>query len=478
MADKQISALPEATSIGLEDLFVTQQNNQAKKVTGQTLVSELANALDGHGGIASIELDSTVGVVKTYTITFADGTTFDYEVSDGERGYTGAQTYVHIRYAAEYPVTTILTTPNKYIGIYAGTLSTAPSGVADYTWYEWKGAKGDTGVSIVSITKGTSSGNTDTYIVTFSNQTTTTFTVTNGSNIQGISKTSSSGLVDTYTVTLTDGTTTSFQVSNAKSITSITLVSGNHSAGQFDVYRVLFNDGDTFDFQVYNGANGTGAVSSVAGIPVVGEQGDVPLVVLTTTVPTTSTVGYINQFRYCTTNGVMYICVDDTGGTYTWRGTTVTIDSVLSSTSTNPVQNAVIYAALNGKVPTTRTINGNALSSDITLTAASLGAVPTTRTINGTTLANNIVTRLFFNNVSVATSAWVSDSTYTDYAYKAVISLNGVTADMFPEVVFLPDDVASGNFAPVVVSAAGSVTIYAKAVPSSAVTIPSIVCFA
>lgn len=41
-------------------------------------------------------------------------------------------------------------------------------------------------------------------------------------------------------------------------------------------------------------------------------------------------------------------------------------------------------------VPTTRTINGNALSSDITLTAEDVGAVPTTRTINGKALSNDI----------------------------------------------------------------------------------------
>ena len=41
MADKQISALPEATSIGTSDLFAVQQNNQAKKVAGQTLIVTL-----------------------------------------------------------------------------------------------------------------------------------------------------------------------------------------------------------------------------------------------------------------------------------------------------------------------------------------------------------------------------------------------------------------------------------------------------
>lgn len=51
----------------------------------------------------------------------------------------------------------------------------------------------------------------------------------------------------------------------------------------------------------------------------------------------------------------------------------VTIDSVLSSTSTNPVQNKVVNDALSGKVPTTRKINSKDLSSDITLSASDVG---------------------------------------------------------------------------------------------------------
>lgn len=50
------------------------------------------------------------------------------------------------------------------------------------------------------------------------------------------------------------------------------------------------------------------------------------------------------------------------------------VDSALSSTSTNPVQNKLIYSALAGKVPTTRKVNGKALSGDISLSAADVGA--------------------------------------------------------------------------------------------------------
>ena len=50
------------------------------------------------------------------------------------------------------------------------------------------------------------------------------------------------------------------------------------------------------------------------------------------------------------------------------------VDSSLSSTSTNPVQNKVVNAALSEKVSTTRTINGKALSANISLTASDVGA--------------------------------------------------------------------------------------------------------
>ena len=478
MADKQISALPEATEIGTSDLFVVQQNNQAKKVTGQTLVTDLAEMLDGHGGISSITLTSTSGLIKTYTITFTDESVTTFSVTDGSQGIPGAQTYVHFRWSVAYPVTTMLTTPNQYIGIYSGTSSTAPSNSSQYTWYLWKGQQGDTGVGITSVTKTSSSGSVDTYTITFSNGNTQTFNVTNGSNIASISKTSTSGLVDTYTVLLTNGDTTTFTVTNGKSISSIALVSGNHAAGTTDVYRITMNDGDTFDFSVYNGANGEGAVSTVAGIPVVGDQGDVPLIKIQNSAPTTSTAGYVNQLLYDTTGGVLYVCTAISGNTYTWRGASVTVDSALSSSSTNPVQNKVIYTALSGKVSTSTTVNGKALSSNITLTPSDIGAVPTTRTVNGNALSSDIVTRLIFTNVSVATSAWTSDSTYTDYDYKAVISTSNVTASMIPEVVFDPDDATSGNLAPVADSGSGSVTIYAKEVPSSSITIPTIICFA
>ena len=50
------------------------------------------------------------------------------------------------------------------------------------------------------------------------------------------------------------------------------------------------------------------------------------------------------------------------------------VDSALSSTSTNPVQNMVINSAIADKVPNVRTVNGKSLAANISLTAADVGA--------------------------------------------------------------------------------------------------------
>lgn len=81
-----------------------------------------------------------------------------------------------------------------------------------------------------------------------------------------------------------------------------------------------------------------------------------------------------------------------------------------------------------------------------------------------------------FSAVSVAASAWVSDSTYAAYPYAASIACSGVTASHVPEVVFGAAEAASGNFAPVALSGSGTVKIYAATKPTAAITVQSITC--
>ena len=78
-------------------------------------------------------------------------------------------------------------------------------------------------------------------------------------------------------------------------------------------------------------------------------------------------------------------------------------------------------------------------------------------------------------NKTIATSAWASDTTYTEYPYRASFALPSITALSFVEIVFSPADATSGNFAPVCDTYNGGVYIYAKAVPDAAITIPTII---
>lgn len=77
-------------------------------------------------------------------------------------------------------------------------------------------------------------------------------------------------------------------------------------------------------------------------------------------------------------------------------------------------------------------------------------------------------------NVSVATSAWASNATYTDYPYRAAVAVTGCTAAMTPDVVFELTDAVSGILAPVAECYNGGVYIYAAEVPAAAVTIATL----
>lgn len=204
MADKTISELVAATSVGSADLFVLEQSNTAKKLTGQVLENWLVSFADGHGGIQSWSYTPPVSpsLTGTLTLVLADESQIVVPIQNGAKGDTGAQTYVWIRWAAQEPTADnqLSATPDAWIGIYVGLNATAPTTRGSYTWYQYKGAqgdKGDQGESIATVTRTSGDG--------------------------------SPGSTDTYTITLSDGT-----------------VAGT--------------------FSVYNGLNGTGAVATVNGI--------------------------------------------------------------------------------------------------------------------------------------------------------------------------------------------------------------------
>lgn len=81
-----------------------------------------------------------------------------------------------------------------------------------------------------------------------------------------------------------------------------------------------------------------------------------------------------------------------------------------------------------------------------------------------------------FNDISVQTTQWKDDATYTEYPYMAEIVLTSVTDTMIPNVVFTTSDSISGNYAPVAESYNGGIKIWCKEIPTETLVIPTITC--
>ena len=185
MADKAISELVAAEQIKSTDMFVLEQDGTAKRLQGQTLLNWLTAAADGHGGISNIAKTGTDGLVDTYTITLADtttktftvtngngltafeklstvglvdtyrftrsdGTYFTFAVANGAKGDKGDAAHVWIKYASQQPTASSHSMgdlPDAWMGVYYGTAAEATDDWQQYTWYQIKGEKGDTGAA-------------------------------------------------------------------------------------------------------------------------------------------------------------------------------------------------------------------------------------------------------------------------------------------------------------------------------------------
>ena len=144
-----------------------------------------------------------------------------------------------------------------------------------------KGEPGDNGIGIRSIAKIKTEDLVDTYAITFTDGTLTTFTVTNGVKggqgekgdkgdkgdqgeqgvgIKSVNKISSEDLIDTYEIVFSDDTTTTFTIANGaageagEKGNGIVKIELTDSPNAFlDIYTIYFEDETTFDFEVHHG---------------------------------------------------------------------------------------------------------------------------------------------------------------------------------------------------------------------------------
>ncbi len=134
-----------------------------------------------------------------------------------------------------------------------------------------QGLQGPAGKGIVSITQTSSNGNVDTYTINYTDNTTSTFTVTNGVDGQGTNQTLTiSGNQLTIsggnTITLPSGGTGGGN--DGRGIQEIT---GPVTTGLQDIYTIYYTDGTTSVFTVTNGAAGEQGPAGPQGPQ--GEQG-------------------------------------------------------------------------------------------------------------------------------------------------------------------------------------------------------------
>lgn len=105
---------------------------------------------------ATLEVASSApGVYKCISGTYSDSMTL-VQITDGSDGAKGTSYYTYIRYGTDANGSNMTATPTsstKYIGVYSGTASTAPTAAKSYTWSKYagedggKGDKGDNGTS-------------------------------------------------------------------------------------------------------------------------------------------------------------------------------------------------------------------------------------------------------------------------------------------------------------------------------------------
>lgn len=85
--------------------------------------------------------------------------------------------------------------------------------------------------------------------------------------------------------------------------------------------------------------------------------------------------------------------------------------------------------------------------------------------------------KLVFANTAVPVSAFVADSTYQDYPFRAAVALENVLSFMIPNVVYSVAALTDNNFAPVAECYNGGVYIYADSKPTAPVAIDTIICW-
>lgn len=234
-----IQGIAGKDGIGIELANINDKGNLILKLSNNTSLDLGKITGDAGVGIEKIEKTNSVDNIDNYRIVFSDGKYFDYSVVNGKDGKNGAKGKDGIDGKDGVSIVSILkTSSEKNVDTYTITYSNNETSTFKITngLNGEKGDKGETGNGIVKIEKENTQNNIDTYKILFTDGTSTSFTITNGTNGRGIdiiAKTSSDGLIDTYTINYTDGTYTTYTVTN-----------GSNGLSAYEIYKIYNPDYD------------------------------------------------------------------------------------------------------------------------------------------------------------------------------------------------------------------------------------------
>lgn len=235
--------------------------------------------------------------------------------------------------------------------------------------------------------------------------------------------------------------------------------------GKFLWTKILFSDNTTGYSVARQGVDGTGAVASVNG-----KSGEVTL---TTDDVNEGTRKYMTAAEKTKLGNVP----NDTNAALNGKVDKVTGKQLSTEDYTTTDKNKVANLPSNTNTELANKVDkvsGKGLSAnDYTTTEKNKVANLPSNTNTELNKKGNaaLITE---TNTAVPVSAWTSDTTYTDFPFRAGIPITGCTASHKPDVTFKLADAMSGNYAPVCESYAGGVYIYAATKPTATLTIPTI----
>ena len=389
---------------------------------------------NGQNGVSvsSITKTGSNGLVDTYTITYSDGSSTTFEVTNGATGATGAQG------AAGQNGNTILVGIGAPTGATGGVDGDSYIDTATWNYYlkvsgNWElqgniqgaqgvaGQNGQDGRGIASITKTgpAADGLTYTYTITYTDGSEPyVFTVTNGKNgtavLTGVDNPTDQGVDgDSYINTTSwdyfvkeNGSWVKKGNIKGVSIVSIVRTDGDGSAGTVDTYTITYSNGTTSTFTVTNGANGAN-----------GQDGQDGKTLLTGTGAPNSALGTVGDSYIDVASWTLYVkTAEDTwtskgsfSGANGADGTSVTITDISTSGTGAPGTSdtytvtfsdgntlvITVYNGANGADGTNGTNGSSLLTGSID---------PTTEGVDGDSYINTSTWEYFVKNNGTWTS--------------------------------------------------------------------------